>query len=136
MKTYLIRYSLYNCWHCIVIIGVIQFVDKCNVRLNCYEILKDYTTFIQAEFFGLTTSEHVWLLPSYYATRWWQLEAAELDALRDSERCSNQNMMEILESTLFLGATKFSLLNEVITIFIQTVLVILVVLLMSCVHIW
>ena len=70
---------------------------------------------MQAEFFGLTTSEHVWLLPSYYAASWWQLEAAQLAALPDSERCSNQDMTEILESTLFFGAMKFSLLKEVIT---------------------
>ena len=55
----------------------------------------------------------MWILPSYYDPGWWQLEVAELALLPDGEKCSNQEMEGILESTLFLGVVKFSLVNEV-----------------------
>ena len=41
------------------------------------------------------------------------IQASSYNFLPDGEKCSNQEMEGILESTLFLGVVKFSLVNEV-----------------------
>ena len=45
---------------------------------------------------GLTTSEHVWILPAYFDPGWWHGTA-----------CSNNEMRTALQSTLFISPTNY-----------------------------
>ena len=45
---------------------------------------------------GLTTSEHVWILPAYFDPGWWYGTA-----------CSDNEMRTALQSTLFISPTNY-----------------------------
>ena len=52
--------------------------------------------------YQLTTSEHVWILPSYEQPDWWKLD----DDKAMSSNCSNEQMIEILNSAIFIDLIK------------------------------
>ena len=47
----------------------------------------------------LTGPAYVWILPSFYDPRWWELSEDEIDRLHPSQQCSNYEMEEILNTT-------------------------------------
>lgn len=53
---------------------------------------------------GLTSADHVWVLPSYSDPNWWQNNSSSL--------CSKVELMEALESTLFILPTKYPPINQ------------------------
>ncbi len=63
-------------------------------------------TYIQASERGLTTSENVWILPTYYDPKWWVLDEEELSRLPLEERCSNAELINILNSAVFVEPFK------------------------------
>ena len=58
---------------------------------------------------NLTDANHVWILPSYYNPNWWNITERELRKRPTQWQCSNQDMKDILESVLFVGAFNYHL---------------------------
>ncbi len=58
---------------------------------------------------SLTDSSHVWILPSYYDPYWWNLPEEEIQQLPPKERCSNDEMIGILNSILFVDSFNHNL---------------------------
>ena len=58
---------------------------------------------------NLTDANHVWILPSYYNPNWWNITESELGKRPMKWQCSNQEMEDILESVLFVGAFNYRL---------------------------
>ena len=48
---------------------------------------------------GLTTPDHVWILPSYFDPDWWR---------NSDTNCTNEEMKDALESVIFVGPVKYS----------------------------
>ena len=51
----------------------------------------------------LTGAAYVWILPQFYDPKWWKLNEQEMAQLRPSQRCSNYEMEEILNTTHVLS---------------------------------
>ena len=47
----------------------------------------------------LTGPAYVWILPSFYDPRWWEMSEDEIARLHPSQQCSNYEMEEILNTT-------------------------------------
>ena len=47
----------------------------------------------------LTGTAYVWILPSFYDPRWWEMSEDEIARLHPSQQCSNDEMEEILNTT-------------------------------------
>ena len=47
---------------------------------------------------GLTTPEHVWILPSYFDPNWWH---------NSDTNCTNSEMKNALESIMLVGPVKY-----------------------------
>ncbi len=56
---------------------------------------------IQASFLNLTTSDHVWILPSYYNPDWWK------GGDQHTGNCTDEDMMDILNSVIFIDPVKY-----------------------------
>ena len=76
-----------------------------------YGSVVKYTLTFQASKFGLTTSGNVWILPSYYNPNWWKLKEEEIEELPENEKCSNNDMVDIINSVLFIQPVKYPLLE-------------------------
>ncbi len=70
---------------------------------------------IQASQRGLTTSENVWILPTYYNPQWWVLDEEELSQLSFEESCSNEELVDILNSAIFLEPFKYPRLGSYVS---------------------
>ena len=51
----------------------------------------------------LTGAAYVWILPLFYDTHWWRLSQHQINNLRPTQRCSNYEMREILNTTHVLS---------------------------------
>ncbi len=56
---------------------------------------------------SLTDYSHVWILPSYYDPSWWKLSEEDFETLPSDEKCSNEEMEDILTSVLFVGSLNY-----------------------------
>ena len=65
-----------------------------------------FTLLLQANKLGLVSQDHVWILPSYSTPFWWELSDTDLQMMPEKERCSNDEMDSLLESTIFFHAVK------------------------------
>ncbi len=70
---------------------------------------------IQASQRGLTTSENVWIFPTYYNPKWWVLDEEELSRLPLEERCSNEELINILNSAIFVKSFKYPRLGSYVS---------------------
>ena len=57
----------------------------------------------QAYHYGLTTSNHVWILPGIYRSHWWQLTEG------DTSDCTDKVILEAINSTLFIDTLPFDI---------------------------
>lgn len=51
----------------------------------------------------LTGPAYVWILPLFYDPDWWRVSEQDISQLRPSQRCSNYEMEEILNTTHVLS---------------------------------
>ena len=58
---------------------------------------------MQADSLGLVTSDHAWILPSYYNPNWWKL----VNGTVPNYNCSDEEMVRILESVIFIDNVKY-----------------------------
>ena len=61
----------------------------------------------QANSMGLVSENHAWILPSYYNPNWWRLPSSESVFDTQTGNCSNEEMEDILESTIFIRSAKY-----------------------------
>ena len=59
---------------------------------------------VQAYNLQLTTGDHVWILPDIYNTKWWYLEDNDT-----TSNCTNKQILEAINSTLFVDTFPFSI---------------------------
>ena len=78
----------------------------CVNSLECRVILVDsfgvIIHFLQAHRhrkIAMTGSAYVWILPQFYDPHWWSLSNNSISKLRPSQRCSNKEIEEILNTT-------------------------------------
>ena len=59
---------------------------------------EEFLPCLKASQVGLTTPDHVWILPSYFDPNWWKNSDAN---------CTNEEMKNILESVIIIGPVKY-----------------------------
>lgn len=55
---------------------------------------------MQANSYDLTSASHAWILPAYYNPNWWKCPRG------DNCSCTDEEMLEILESVIFVDGVK------------------------------
>ena len=55
---------------------------------------------------GLVSESHAWILPSYFDPNWWRLEDKLNRSTAAGLECSDDEMMAILESVIFIRSIK------------------------------
>ena len=60
---------------------------------------------------NLTDADHVWILPSYFNPFWWKLSDKELRRLSKTCNCSNDDMVNILDSMLSINFLPYNYLQ-------------------------
>ena len=71
------------------------WLQQCIEVMTC--IMKCLLYF-KANQMGLTTPDHVWILPSYFDPNWWK---------NSDTNCTDEEMKNILESIIFIGPVKY-----------------------------
>ncbi len=77
------------------------------LRFYCTLINSHPCTLQQASFLNLTTSDHVWILPSYYNPDWWKGGGADYLSNQQTRNCTDEDMMDILNSVIFIDPVKY-----------------------------
>ena len=73
-----------------------------NIHLSCSTLYNKFN--VQSNNEGLISHDHAWILPSYYNPNWWRIQDEE--SLKDYG-CSDEEMINILESVIFVNTVKF-----------------------------
>ena len=80
-----------------------------EVDLHVHYIHFELYALLQASYseFGLTSSEHVWILPSYYDPDWWKSYQLAVNNSRTKYKCTDEEMVQVLNSAIFVDAVKY-----------------------------
>ena len=56
---------------------------------------------------------HVWILPQYISARWWEVDKEILDSLPFSYKCSNSDILKVLNriNLLVVDSMKYNILE-------------------------
>ena len=83
-------------------ISCVRYVHMQAIKLKLFMYV-----LLQAYHYHLTDSTHAWILPGYYNPNWWKLPREQTTDDLVEIQCSDEDMLEILQSVIFVDSVKF-----------------------------